>query len=338
MIANATGCSSIWGGTWGTNPYTVDAKGRGPAWGNSLFEDNAEYGFGMFRATQQRRNLLAQLVTEAVNCEQGCDKMKALLKEWLEKKEDAVECERLYKEILPMLEGAKDKCDLCKKIHANSDLFIKPTQWIIGGDGWAYDIGYNGVDHVLASGNNVNILVLDTEMYSNTGGQKSKATNLGSVCKFAAGGCQRPKKDLGAIAMAYGDVYVASVALGANPMQAFKAFKEAESYNGVSIIIAYCPCKEQGVVLANSIKEQKLAVESGYWSLYRYDPRLAAQGKAAMQVDSKEIKADLEEFMSRENRFNILTRTKKDVADKLHKQLKENIDKKLARLIAQSQQ
>lgn len=337
VIANATGCSSIWGGTWGTNPYTVDAEGRGPAWGNSLFEDNAEYGFGMFRAMNQRRLYLAQLVTEAAQCEKGCDKIKALFKEWLEKKEDAAACERIYKELLPMLEENHTKCETVGKIYANKDLFIKPTQWIIGGDGWAYDIGYNGVDHVLASGNNVNILVLDTEMYSNTGGQKSKATNLGAVVKFAAGGCQRPKKDLGAIAMSYGDVYVASVALGANPAQAFKAFKEAESYNGVSIIIAYCPCKEQGVVLANSIKEQKMAVDSGYWSLYRYDPRLTAQGKPALQLDSKEIKAELNDFLSMENRFNILTRTKKETAEVLHKQLKENIDKKLAKLIAQSQ-
>ncbi|KAL7719469.1 Pyruvate:ferredoxin (Flavodoxin) oxidoreductase [Entamoeba marina] len=174
-------------------------------------------------------------------------------------------------------------------------------------------------------------------MYSNTGGQKSKATNLGAVVKFAAGGNTRPKKDLGAIAMSYGDVYVASVALGANPAQAFKAFKEAESYNGVSIIVAYCPCKEQGVPLAKSIETQKMAVNSGYWSLYRYDPRLVASGKVGLQLDCKEIKADLEEFMARENRFSLLGRKDKDTADKLHAQLKENIDKKLAKLKAASQ-
>ena len=184
MIANVTGCSSIWGGTWGTNPSTVDAKGYGPAWVNSLFEDNAEYGFGMFLATQRRRNLRAQLVTEAVNFEQGCDKMKALLREWLEKKEDAVECEHLYK-ILPMLEGASDKCVLCKKIHTNSDLFIKLTQSIISGDGWAYDIGYNCIDHVLASGNNANTIVLDTEMYSNMGGQKHGLRNSKIKCSVS---------------------------------------------------------------------------------------------------------------------------------------------------------
>jgi len=306
IIANATGCSSIWGATWGTNPYTVDAKGRGPAWGNSLFEDNAEYGFGMYKANEQRRAYLLQLCNEAIAEGKLSAELKAQLENWIAKKDDAAECEKVYYAVKPLLEAEKDKSETLKLIEQNSDMFVKITQWIIGGDGWAYDIGYNGVDHVLASGHNVNILVLDTEMYSNTGGQKSKATNLGAVAKFAAGGNRRPKKDLGAIAMSYGDVYVASVSLGANPAQAFKAFKEAESYNGVSIIIAYCPCKEQGVPLNKSIEEAKMAVASGYWSLYRYDPRLVAEGKAGLQLDSKEIKADLEEFLARENRFALL--------------------------------
>ncbi|ELP92609.1 pyruvate-flavodoxin oxidoreductase, putative [Entamoeba invadens IP1] len=336
VIANATGCSSIWGATWGTNPYTVNAEGRGPAWGNSLFEDNAEYGFGMYKATQQRRAYLEQIVKEAIAEGKLSAELKTLLEQWVEKKECDVESEKLYQQIKPLLAAEKDKSAVLKLVEENSDVFIKVVQWIVGGDGWAYDIGYNGVDHVLASGQNVNILVLDTEMYSNTGGQKSKATNLGAIAKFAAGGNRRPKKDLGAIAMSYGDVYVASVALGANPAQAFKAFKEAESYNGVSIIIAYCPCKEQGVPLNKSIEEQKMAVNSGYWSLYRYDPRLVQEGKAGLQLDCKEIKQDLEEFLNRENRFALLGRTNKKVADELHAQLKKNIDEKLARLTAAS--
>ncbi|ELP83706.1 pyruvate dehydrogenase, putative [Entamoeba invadens IP1] len=336
VIANATGCSSIWGATWGTNPYTVNAEGRGPAWGNSLFEDNAEYGFGMYKAIAQRRNYLVQLCEEAIKEGKLSAELKSILEAWVTKKEDADACEKLYKQVLPLLAVEKDTSAVLKLIEENSDVFIKITQWIIGGDGWAYDIGYNGVDHVLASGENVNILVLDTEMYSNTGGQKSKATNLGAVVKFAAGGCTRPKKDLGAIAMSYGDVYVASIALGANPAQAFKAFKEAESYNGVSIIIAYCPCKEQGVPLTKSLEIMKNAVNSGYWSLYRYDPRLIQEGKAALQLDCKEIKSDLEEFMNRENRFAILGRKDKETANKLHAQLKKNINDKLARLTRES--
>jgi pyruvate-ferredoxin/flavodoxin oxidoreductase len=338
VIANATGCSSIWGATWGTNPYTVDAKGRGPAWGNSLFEDNAEYGFGMFRANKQRRALLLQNVKEVIEEGKVSAELKAKLQEWTEKLEDADACDRLNLEIKPLIEKEKDVSEKAKAVYNNSDMFVKISQWIIGGDGWAYDIGYNGVDHVLASGENVNILVLDTEMYSNTGGQKSKATNLGAVVKFASNGCRRPKKDLGAIAMQYQDVYVASISLGANPAQAFKAFKEAESYNGVSIIIAYCPCKEQGVVLAKSIEEAKLAVSSGYWSLYRYDPRLIAEGKPALQLDSKEIKSDLEEFLNRENRYALLGRNNKPLAEQLHAQLKANIEKKLAKLTKLSEQ
>ena len=337
VIANATGCSSIWGATWGTNPYTVDAKGRGPAWGNSLFEDNAEYGFGMFRANLQRRAYLKQAVADAIAEGKVSAELKAKLQEWTEKTEDADACDKLNLEIKPLLEKEKDASEIVKRVYDNSDMFVKISQWIIGGDGWAYDIGYNGVDHVLASGENVNILVLDTEMYSNTGGQKSKATNLGAVVKFASNGCRRPKKDLGAIAMQYNDVYVASISLGANPNQAFKAFKEAESYNGVSLIIAYCPCKEQGVVLSKSIEEAKMAVASGYWSLYRYDPRLIAQGKPALQLDQKEIKGDLEEFLNRENRYALLGRKNKEAATELHAQLKANIDKKLAKLTKLSQ-
>ena len=338
VIANATGCSSIWGATWGTNPYTTDAKGRGPAWGNSLFEDNAEYGFGMFKANEQRRAYLVQLCNEVIEEGKASEALVALLKEWMEKKEDAAECERIYEAVKPLVAAEKNNGEKLALLEQNSDMFVKLTQWIIGGDGWAYDIGYNGVDHVLASGHNVNILVLDTEMYSNTGGQKSKATNLGAVVKFAAGGCRRPKRDLGAIAMSYGDVYVASIALGANPAQAFKAFKEAESYNGVSIIIAYCPCKEQGVQLSKSLAEAKMAVESGYWSLYRYDPRLVAEGKPGLQLDSKEIKADLETFLAGENRFALLGRKDKAAAEQLHAQLKANIDKKLAHLKKISEQ
>ncbi|EKE41923.1 hypothetical protein ENUP19_0041G0116 [Entamoeba nuttalli] len=338
IIANATGCSSIWGATWGTNPYTVDGEGRGPAWGNSLFEDNAEYGFGMFKANEQRRLYLEQICKEAIAEGKLSNELKTLLEEWIAKKEDANESEKIYAAVKPLLAAEKDKSEVLGLIEQNSDMFVKISHWIVGGDGWAYDIGYNGVDHVLASGHNVNILVLDTEMYSNTGGQKSKATNLGAVVKFASSGCKRPKKDLGAIAMAYGDVYVASIALGANPAQAFKAFKEAESYNGVSLIIAYCPCKEQGVPLQKSIEEAKMAVNSGYWSLYRYDPRLVEQGKPGLQLDCSEVKGDLEAFLARENRFALLGRKDKETADKLHAQLKANIDKKLAHLKVVSKQ
>ena len=332
VIANATGCSSIWGATWGTNPYTVDAKGRGPAWGNSLFEDNAEYGLGMHMANKQRRNMLIEQVKQALaeNVAMSAE-LKAAFEKFIGATQDVAVCEEVYNTVNPLLE-AEGKEGLLREIKYNKDIFVVPSQWIIGGDGWAYDIGYNGIDHVLASGENVNILVLDTEMYSNTGGQKSKATNLGAVVKFAAAGCRRPKKDLGAIAMAYQDVYVASVSLGANPNQCIKAFQEAEAYNGTSIIIAYCPCKEQGVPLIKSIEEQKLAVDSGYWSLYRYDPRLKAQGKNPLQFDSPAITVELEDFLKRENRYALLERKDKEAATTLHAQLKTNIDAKYAHL------
>ena len=332
LCANATGCSSIWGGTWGTIPYTVNADGDGPAWANSLFEDNAEFGLGMAKATIAARLRLLDTVKKALACPELPAEEAAILKKWSENMRDAAICEETFKKIVPILEAKKDKCDLCKQMYVLRNYFIKVSQWIFGGDGWAYDIGYGGLDHVVASGVDLNIIVLDTEMYSNTGGQRSKSTPMGAVVKFAAAGNRRNKKDLGMMAMSYQDVYVASVSLQANHEQCVTAFREAEAYPGVSLIIGYCPCREQGVPLSNSIREAKAAVDTGYWNLYRYNPTLAAQGKNPFHLDHGEISVELKEFLSRENRYESLMRTKKDVAIPLQAALKETIDKRMDRL------
>jgi pyruvate-ferredoxin/flavodoxin oxidoreductase len=333
LVANATGCSSIWGGTWGTIPYTVNHKGHGPAWANSLFEDNAEYGLGMAKATASARLRLRTTIEKAVGEGKGInEKIMALLKEWLNGWKNGVVCEKVFDELVPLLEKEKSTVAILGEIYDQRNFLPKISQWIIGGDGWAYDIGYGGLDHVIASGVDLNIIVLDTEMYSNTGGQKSKATPLGAVVKFASGGCRSNKKDLGMMAMAYQDVYVASVALQADYQQCLTAMLEAEAYPGVSIIIGYCPCREQGVPLANSLAESKAAVDSGYWNLYRFNPLLTKQGSNPFILDRGEITSELKTFLARENRYEVLMRTKRDVAEPLQAQLKENITKRMDRL------
>ena len=310
IVANATGCSSIYGGSAPTCPYTVNKQGHGPAWANSLFEDNAEFGFGMNLATTHRRERLADLIRQLA---EGCgDEVKSICNAWLENKDDAEGSRKAAPAVVKMVEECMNcgcECDeICKEIYDLRDLLVKKSQWIFGGDGWAYDIGYGGLDHVLAMDEDVNVLVMDTEVYSNTGGQSSKATPTGSVAKFAAAGKRTKKKDLGMMAMSYGYVYVAKVCMGANPAQLLKAMVEAEAYKGPSLIIAYAPCINHGIKAGMSKvqDEAKRAVEAGYWPLYRYNPDLAAQGKNPFTLDSKPATGDYKEFILGENRYAAL--------------------------------
>ena len=310
IVANATGCSSIYGGSAPTCPYTVNKQGHGPAWANSLFEDNAEFGFGMNLATTHRRERLADLIRQLA---EGCgDEVKSICNAWLENKDDAEGSRKAAPAVVKMAEECMNcgcECDeICKEIYDLRDLLVKKSQWIFGGDGWSYDIGYGGLDHVLAMDEDVNVLVMDTEVYSNTGGQSSKATPTGSVAKFAAAGKRTKKKDLGMMAMSYGYVYVAKVCMGANPNQLLKAMVEAEAYKGPSLIIAYAPCINHGIKAGMSKvqDEAKRAVEAGYWPLYRYNPDLAAQGKNPFTLDSKPATGDYKEFILGENRYAAL--------------------------------
>jgi len=313
MIANATGCSSIYGGSAPTCPYTVNEKGHGPAWANSLFEDNAEYGFGMELAVTQRREKLAQMIREALNLDISKE-LKQAFQGWLENMNDADKSREYGHKIEEVIEkylldsrGAVN--ELILDISDMSDLLVKKSIWVFGGDGWAYDIGYGGLDHVIALGHDINIMVLDTEVYSNTGGQSSKSTPTGAVAKYAASGKPISKKDLGRMAMTYGYVYVASVAMGANKNQLIKALSEAESYPGPSLIIAYSPCINHGIDMGKSQNEQKLAVESGYWPLYRYNPKLKEEGKNPFILDSKDPKGNFREFLMGEVRYSSLVKT-----------------------------
>ncbi len=305
MIANATGCSSIYGGNLPTTPWSTNPEGRGPSWSNSLFEDNAEFGMGM-RLTLDRQGEYAR---ELVNWQRetiGDELADALLNS--DQRDDfeiAAQRERVV-QLKKLLQGMDEPRAL--DLVSLADKLVKKSVWIVGGDGWAYDIGYGGLDHVLASGRNVNVLVLDTEVYSNTGGQSSKATPLAAVAKFAAGGKATPKKDLGMMAMSYGNVYVAEVAMGAKDSQTIQAFLEAESYDGPSLIIAYSQCIAHGIDMAKGMEQQRLATESGYWPLYRYDPRLTEQGKNPLQLDSKAPKIPFKDYAYNENRYRMLTR------------------------------
>ena len=314
IVANATGCSSIYGGSAPTCPYTTNENGHGPAWANSLFEDNAEFGFGMNLAINQRRAKLADNVREIA--QNGCsDEVKAAAQAWLDNMDDAKGSRETGKALLALCQ----KCDgdLAKKVVEDADLLTKKSIWIFGGDGWAYDIGYGGVDHVLAQNEDVNILVLDTEVYSNTGGQSSKSTPTGSVAKFAAAGKRTKKKDLGMMAMSYGYVYVAQVAMGANPAQLIKAMTEAEAYHGPSLIICYAPCINHGINMGHAQAEIKKAVECGYWNLYRFNPDLAEQGKNPFTLDSKEPKGEYQDFIKSENRYASLAKMFPEVAPAL---------------------
>ncbi len=309
MISNATGCSSIYGGSAPATPYTTNAEGKGPAWANSLFEDNAEYGFGMAMGVQKMRDRIQRFMLEAIK--NGTSKeRKEAFEAWIAARENGEESKIASAAVSAVLKDAKD--EEAKKLMNLEQYFIKKSQWIFGGDGWAYDIGFGGLDHVLASGEDVNVLVMDTEVYSNTGGQASKASTTGQVAKFATAGKVVGKKDLGAIMMTYGYVYVAQVAMGANQNQYFKALKEAEAFPGPSLIIAYSPCIAHGIrtSMAKSQAEEKLAVEGGYWTMYRYNPLLEKEGKNPFQLDSKEPDwAKFEQFRDNEVRFLSLKKT-----------------------------
>ncbi len=324
IIANATGCSSIYGGTFPTIPYAAGKSGRGPAWANSLFEDNAEYGYGMRLAVNANRKQLKYNIEFLLNSEID-NNLKELLKKSLElwdssDDEAYLNRDQIKKAISEQKEkiSGKSKSALIK-IEELNDYFIDKSVWCIGGDGWAYDIGYGGLDHVLASGKNINVLVLDTEVYSNTGGQSSKATPLAAVAKFAAAGKRTGKKDLGLISMSYGNIYVASISLGGNMNQAIKAFTEAESYNGPSIIIAYSPCIAHGIDMGKTIQEEKIAVQSGYWPIYRYNPTLLEEGKNPFIYETKDPTVEYMDFLKNETRYMTLKRQFPDIADDLFK-------------------
>jgi pyruvate-ferredoxin/flavodoxin oxidoreductase len=315
IIANATGCSSIYGGNLPTTPYAVRADGRGPTWNNSLFEDAAELGMGMRLTVDKMSEYALELLEKVYACEcEHCRKNHALLDEIKNADQSTQEGIELQRGRVAALKDILAACGDHEQLLSVADYLVKKSVWTIGGDGWAYDIGYGGLDHVLASGRNVNVLVLDTEVYSNTGGQMSKATPLGAVARFAAAGKPNDKKDLGMISMTYGSIYVARIAMGANPSQAVKAFVEAESYDGPSLIIAYSHCQLHGINMTNGMDYQKMAVESGAWPLFRYDPRKRAAGENPLSLDSKEPTLPLEEYMYAENRFRQLQRSDPDRA------------------------
>ncbi|MEW6405218.1 MAG: pyruvate:ferredoxin (flavodoxin) oxidoreductase [Chloroflexota bacterium] len=317
IIANATGCSSIYGGNLPTTPWAVDSKGRGPAWSNSLFEDNAEFGLGM-RLTLDKQNEYARELLAQFESELGADLLKATLTAD-QSTEAGIEAQReRITEVKDKL--AKSSDGRARDLISLADSLVRKSVWIMGGDGWAYDIGYGGLDHVLASGRNVNILVLDTEVYSNTGGQASKSTPRAAVAKFAMGGKGLPKKDLGLIAMSYGYVYVARVAMGANDQQTLRALLEAESYDGPSIVIAYSPCIAHGYDLSRSLEQAKLAVQSGHWPMYRYDPRLAEQGQNPLIIESKEPSIPISQYAYNETRYKMLTQMDEERAEELMKE------------------
>jgi pyruvate-ferredoxin/flavodoxin oxidoreductase len=356
VVANATGCSSIYGGSAPTCPYSANKKGHGPAWANSLFEDNAEFGYGMNLAINQRRMKLKENVEALLAIDWATAAIKEAGAKWLEVMDDGDASKAAAAAFVAALtegvtftaesgknftgeyakywdaENTRCTCEACtaaREVLADSDLLVKKSVWIFGGDGWAYDIGYGGLDHVLAMGEDVNVLVLDTEVYSNTGGQSSKATPTGSVAKFAASGKRTTKKDLGMMAMSYGYVYVAKVSMGASQSQLMKAITEAEAYKGPSLIIAYAPCINHGINMGKAQQEAKKAVESGYWPLYRYNPDSALEGKNPFVLDSKDPKSSYTDFILGEVRYatlkqqfpeqaaTLFDRAEKEAADKI---------------------
>jgi pyruvate-ferredoxin/flavodoxin oxidoreductase len=323
IIANATGCSSIYGGNLPTTPYTTNADGRGPAWSNSLFEDNAEFGLG-FRLSIDKHTAFASELLQKLGGTIGDELVSQILNNPQTSEADIWEQRQWVEEVKQKLQGSEDSN--AKQLLSLADYLVKKSVWIVGGDGWAYDIGYGGLDHVIASGRNVNILVMDTEVYSNTGGQSSKATPRAAVAKFAAGGKPAPKKDLGLIAMTYGNVYVASVAMGARDEHTLKAFLEAEAYDGPSLIIAYSHCIAHGINMTTAMTHQKDIVESGRWLLYRYHPELTQQGKNPLQLDSRSPKKPVEQSMYQENRFKMLTKIKPTEAKQLLKEAQEDVN------------
>jgi pyruvate-ferredoxin/flavodoxin oxidoreductase len=323
FIANATGCSSIWGGSMPSTPYTVNKGQRGPAWANSLFEDNAEFGYGMYLAQKTLRGKLKEEVARLMESTND-ERVREASKQYLATYHNGSENFAATAVLLQVLEQCG--CEEGKNLIKNKEFLNKKSQWIFGGDGWAYDIGFGGLDHVIASGEDVNILVFDTEIYSNTGGQSSKSTQTGAVAQFAAAGKEVRKKDLAQIAMSYGYVYVAQVAMGADYNQTIRAIVEAESYNGPSIIIAYSPCISHGIKSGMSIAmaEENKAVISGYWNNFRFDPRLAEKGKNPFQLDSKKPSMDYLEFLMNEVRYSSLSRENPERAKRLFAQAQKN--------------
>ena len=331
-IANATGCSSIWGNSSPSTPYTSDAEGRGPAWSNSLFEDNAEFGYGMYLAQNAIRTRIKKSAEYLVA--NGSGDVKKAAEDYLATFNSSIENDAPSKALIAALEACDCDCEAKKTILAEKNFVAKKSQWIFGGDGWAYDIGFGGVDHVLASGKDINILVFDTEVYSNTGGQSSKSTRTGAVAQFAAAGKEVKKKDMATIAMSYGYVYVAQIAMGADYNQTVKALAEAEAYPGPSLVIAYAPCINHGIKkgMSKAMTEEELAVKSGYWHLFRFNPALKAEGKDAFILDSKEPTEDYKEFLNGEVRYNSLARANKERADELFARSEEEAKERLAYL------
>ena len=326
MVANATGCTSIYSGSAPSTPYCTNEKGQGPAWANSLFEDNAEFGLGMHIGVEKLRDRIQKTMEDAISCCEKCsDELKATMKEWIENRGSSAKSAEVTARLLPMLEACG--CDYCRKILEMKDWLVKKSQWIIGGDGWGYDIGYGGVDHVLASGQDVNILVVDTEVYSNTGGQSSKSTPVGAVAKFASSGKRIRKKDLGAMAMTYGYVYVAQVSIGASQQQLFNVLKEAEAYPGPSLVIAYAPCINHGIKggMTRTQTVGKEAVACGYWHLWHYNPQLEEQGKNPFVLDSKEPDwSKFQAFLMKEVRYTSLQKAFPAEAQELFQAAEEN--------------
>lgn len=335
LIANATGCSSIWGANMPSTAYCTNKDGQGPVWANSLFEDNAEFGYGIAIALQHRREKLEMLIDEALSLPDLATDVKEALQKWKSNKEDTGLSYSLGRSILSILQKQPDH-PLLSEIIGNADLLGKKSVWAIGGDGWAYDIGYGGLDHVIASGQNINILVMDTECYSNTGGQTSKATPLGAVAKYSANGKRTNKKELGRMAMIYGNVYVASVCLGADKQQTINALVEAEAYDGPSVVIAYCPCINHGIRkgMGTDITEEADAVACGYWPLYRFNPDLAKEGKSPLIVDYKKPDGTMPEFLNGEDRYADLVMTLPDGARILQSELQNHCDKRYQTLTA----
>ncbi|RMI06747.1 MAG: 4Fe-4S dicluster domain-containing protein, partial [Calditrichaeota bacterium] len=324
IVANATGCSSIYGGNLPTTPWAVNAEGLGPAWSNSLFEDNAEFGLG-FRLTIDTLNRQARQLVQQLAGKIGDSLVRELL-EADQSDEAGIHAQReRVRQLKEKLASLKQTPEV-RRLASIADYLVKKSVWIIGGDGWAYDIGFGGLDHVLASGKDVNILVLDTEVYSNTGGQMSKATPLGAAAKFAAGGKRTPKKDLAMQALSYGNVYVARVALGANDTHTIRAFLEAEQYPGPSLIIAYSPCIAHGYAMELSLEQSKRAVDSAYWPLFRYNPQLSLEGKNPFVLDSRGPKIPLEEYIYQEARYKMLTKVDPKVARELLQAAQENVN------------
>ena len=326
MVANATGCTSIYSGSAPSTPYCTNEKGQGPAWANSLFEDNAEFGLGMHIGIEKLRDRIQETMEEAIaNCDKCSEELKGVMKEWIANRGSSAASAEVTARLIPLMEACG--CDYCKKILEHKDWLVKKSQWIIGGDGWGYDIGYGGVDHVLASGEDVNILVVDTEVYSNTGGQSSKSTPVGAVAKFASSGKRIRKKDLGAMAMTYGYVYVAQVSIGGSQQQLFNVLKEAEAYPGPSLIIAYAPCINHGIKggMSRTQTVVKEAVACGYWHLWHYNPQLEAEGKNPFVLDSKEPDwTKFREFLMKEVRYTSLQKSFPAEAEELFAAAEEN--------------